>query len=77
MTATATSSNWAEVRADVCSAARDLVELSLVDMRTTLLTCGPHPAPYRPAARPPDTVAVAAVTRLFPLLGEDGVPPQS
>ncbi|KIX77132.1 ArsR family transcriptional regulator, partial [Streptomyces sp. MBRL 601] len=30
----------------------------------------------RPAARPPDAVAVAAVTRLFPLLGEDGVPPQ-
>ncbi|CAI4150131.1 ArsR family transcriptional regulator [Streptomyces albidoflavus] len=31
----------------------------------------------RPAARPPDSVAVAAVTRLFPLLGEGGVPPQS
>ncbi|MGA5293849.1 winged helix-turn-helix domain-containing protein [Streptomyces koyangensis] len=30
----------------------------------------------RPAARPPDAVAVAVVTRLFPLLGEDGVPPQ-
>ncbi|CAM5533598.1 hypothetical protein SDIAM26S_05540 [Streptomyces diastaticus subsp. diastaticus] len=33
VTATATSNNWAEVRADVCRAARDLVELSLVDMR--------------------------------------------
>ncbi|MYV45562.1 hypothetical protein [Streptomyces sp. SID2888] len=40
----------------------------------TFLFAGYRSREDHPATRPPNTVAVAAVTRLFPLLVEQGVP---